>query len=74
MAEKDLSPFEERVLLLVQQGLTNSKIAIKLNANPSTISSYYLKNIKRKLGITSKGVTSRKEIIALAAKEQTNVY
>lgn len=43
-----ISPFEEKVMLLVKDGLSNDSIANVLEKSPDTIK-YHLKNIYRKL-------------------------
>jgi DNA-binding CsgD family transcriptional regulator len=59
-----LTEREKLILDLVQQGLTNSKIAIEANVNSTAIIKD-LRSIKDKLGVNTK-----QDIIELAKKEQ----
>lgn len=60
----NLTEHERLILDLVQQGLTNSKIAIEANINP-TMLARYLKSIKDKLYVCTK-----QDLIELAKIEQ----
>jgi DNA-binding CsgD family transcriptional regulator len=55
---------EKLILDLVQQGMTNSKIAIEVNVNLNTANKE-IRGIKDKLGVNTK-----QDIIELAKKEQ----
>lgn len=60
----NLDEHERRILGLVQQGMTNSKICIEANVNP-TILTRIIRSIKDKLGIDTK-----QDLIELAKAEQ----
>lgn len=60
-----LTEREQRILTLVQQGLTNSKITVETGINPTGVM-IALRSIKDKLGVNSK-----EEMIALAQQEHT---
>lgn len=59
-----LTEREKLILGLVQQGLTNSKIAIEADVNPTVVAGY-LRSIKDKLGVNTK-----QDIIELTKKDQ----
>lgn len=60
----NLTEREKLILDLVQQGLTNSKIAIEANVNPTTVIRN-LRSIKDKLYVCTK-----RDLIELAKIEQ----
>lgn len=60
----NLTEHERLILDLVQQGLTNSKIAIEANINPTMVTRY-LKSTKDKLYVCTK-----QDLIELAKIEQ----
>ncbi len=62
--DNTLTAKEQRILELVQQGLTNYQIAVAVNTNPNYLTKRHLKSIKRKLGVNSK-----EEMIALKREE-----
>lgn len=64
MMINDLSERERLILDLVQQGMTNSKIAIEANINPTMVTRC-LKSIKDKLYVCTK-----RELIELAKTKQ----
>ena len=64
MMDNALTAKEQLVLELVQQGMTNYQIAIKVNTNPIYLTRVYLRSIKNKLGVNSK-----EEMIALKREE-----
>ena len=53
MGWEDLTDSEQKVAALVREGLTNRQIGERLFVEPSTIH-WHLKNIFRKLGISSR--------------------
>lgn len=59
----NLTEREKLILDLVQQGLTNSKIAIEADVNPTVVAGD-LRSIKDKLGVNTK-----QDIIKLSKKE-----
>jgi DNA-binding CsgD family transcriptional regulator len=59
-----LTEREKLILDLVQQGMTNSKIAIEADINPTAVV-ISIRSIKDKLGVNTK-----QDIIELAKKEQ----
>jgi DNA-binding CsgD family transcriptional regulator len=62
----ELTPQEQRILALVQQGFTNSKIAVILGKNRRAVRRN-IKDIKTKLN-----VQYRKDMVALQEQESEN--